>query len=323
MRVRAGHRTQKANKGINVHHEVMAGIEQVARWVLSSQGDKVVLAPPLQGKAIYLNLLDKNECPGIAPSHVLSLTFACILDTVKCLSSLVKGPAASELGTEEETAGDVFETPGTPSSAAEASSCIHVPPPDREELVAIVESIAGPVINSLSLLLHVSSLEQSSDCILRGLQSFLRICGTLRLSKARDTVLSLLCQYSLPDQFALSAEVPSGGWQISRKHLQVVYVLFNSTMCLGDLFGHAWNKVIATLQQLVSVLDLPHPEHPKGAGAPRLMAATVRPVLLDLTPHPPHPPTFPCLQPLSRCCIASPSFRFGFPSLVFAIFSPF
>jgi len=41
---------------------------------------------------------------------------------------------------------------------------------------------------------------------------------------------------------------------------QVVYVVLNSALCLGPLLDTAWLPLIALMQQLVAILDLPHPD---------------------------------------------------------------
>jgi len=118
---------------------------QVVQWLLTSYGDKITLTPPSYAKPTYLNMMDKNECPSVSHSYILTTAFACILDTIKCVSSLVKGPTPDS---------PVFESssPTEPSPRNPADPAI----PTATELKLIVTGVAGPALNVLNALLEVS-----------------------------------------------------------------------------------------------------------------------------------------------------------------------
>lgn len=114
--------------------------------MLTSYGDKITLTPPTYAKPTYLNMMDKNECPSVSHSYILTTAFACILDTIKCVSSLVKGPRP-------DSPSDVF-----PSSPTETETRSMADPsiPTPTELKLIVTGVAGPALNVLNALLEVS-----------------------------------------------------------------------------------------------------------------------------------------------------------------------
>jgi hypothetical protein len=75
----------------------------------------------------------------------------------------------------------------------------------------------------------------------------------------REAFVSSLCVNSLPDNYSVIGEAPSGGWSVTRKNLQSVHIFLNTALCLGGILDTSWNLMMATTQQLVFVLDLPHP----------------------------------------------------------------
>ena len=62
--------------------------------------------------------------------------------------------------------------------------------------------------------------------------------------------MTALCTACLPDHYSIATEVPSGGWEVSAKHLQCVHILLNSALCLGPQMDTGWNLIIATCQQV-------------------------------------------------------------------------
>eukprot|EP00730_Choanoeca_flexa_P004338 TRINITY_DN11663_c0_g1_i1.p1 TRINITY_DN11663_c0_g1~~TRINITY_DN11663_c0_g1_i1.p1 ORF type:complete len:1268 (+),score=326.03 TRINITY_DN11663_c0_g1_i1:194-3805(+) len=263
-------RTQRSNRGTNSHRDLLMGVEKVVQWLLTSYADKVTLTPPNYAKPTYLNMMDKNECPSVSHSYVLTTAFACILDTIKCLSSLVKGPLVDEAS--------VFSPESSSETAVDNQDESAPATPTTNELKTIVNGVIGPSVNVLNSLLEFSTSETSTDAILRALQTLLRITGTLGMTQHRDVIIKLLCRHALPRQFSIDADVPTGGWQVDKKQLQVVYVVLNSALCLGPLLESAWQPLIVLMQELVAILDLPHPDklRTSATAAPRVLATPTK-----------------------------------------------
>eukprot|EP00049_Salpingoeca_infusionum_P004411 m.78965 g.78965 ORF g.78965 m.78965 type:complete len:1623 (-) comp12550_c1_seq1:258-5126(-) len=268
-------------QGIQQLEFMLNGIITVIRHVLqTSEGASV--DSPASDKSSFLEWLDKSDVPQIAGNQALALALATLLNTVKSLSSLIKpttqstqsaqasasfstsgvtGGESDSVGTVtgdgEDTDSDVFQdsldqtndkTTGAGSSTASS----------QPRLAPLVAATWQPIHAGLAILLQCSTSTQATDAILRALQSLLRICGACDVAAGRDAIVSTMCQMCLPQNFSWSAEVPSSGWQVTRKNLQCIHVLLNSALCLGDLLGSAFKSVISTLQQLVAILDIPH-----------------------------------------------------------------
>ncbi|EDQ89355.1 uncharacterized protein MONBRDRAFT_32420 [Monosiga brevicollis MX1] len=223
---------------------------QLGAKTIATGDDKLALLSAHQGKVVVINLLDKNDSPQISPSYLLSVIFAIVQDAVKCISSLVQMDQAdphTDTVIEEESP----ETEG-----------------ERRDVAPLLEMAGRNIISLLDVLLAFATVETATDGLLRSLQSLLRVTAQLKLVTLRQQVVNSLCRHCLPDQFSFAAELPSGGWNVTRKHLQVVYVLFNSALCLGAYLDDSWTAVIGAMQQLVAVLDLPHPETTQLSSAP-------------------------------------------------------
>ncbi|XP_031571220.1 protein MON2 homolog isoform X2 [Actinia tenebrosa] len=165
-----------------------------------------------QAKPVYLDHLEKQETPSIPDGYTLSIAFACILEIVKGLNTLVVHTSPEKPSIEGWIEPDVKHVKesdtgvGTVSINAmdQGASNNHV----GKEMVNA--SWCG-VLASLSLLLESSNDETGTEAILKSFQMFSNVCGVLSLTTPRDAFITSLCKAALPPHYTLTIVNPHSG----------------------------------------------------------------------------------------------------------------
>lgn len=189
-------------------------------------------------KGTYIEMLEKPEAPAITDSYGVSVAFGCLLDTIKSISSLVTVPLPGQHSTISED---------------DAGSDSHM----TVMKVMVTSSYSG-LISALSLLLERSDTPTVIEPILKAFTSFVRVCGVLKLPQQRDSLLMVVARNAHPKDFTITSDISVRSWQVSDKNLQCAHGLANTALCLGSVMDGGWRIVLATLQQLVALVNPPN-----------------------------------------------------------------
>lgn len=183
-------------------------------------------------------MLDKVDPPAVTDEYAVSVAFACVLDTVRSVSSLV-----------------TIELPGSHPPIDEGREGKT----DLALLKVMVDSSFTDITQALSLLLDRGESEVVIDPILKSFTSMVRVCGALELATVRNTILAVFCAACTPPGYSLKVDTVSHTWVMSTKNLQCAHALANMSLCLGSVMHESWVQIIRTLQQLVTLADPPNP----------------------------------------------------------------
>lgn len=144
-----------------------------------------------KAKSIYLDYLDKSEVGPLPEGYGISIAYACLLDVVRSVCLAVEGTTP----TDED--GDTTSPP-IPTVGSDL---------DDSEIVLqqqLVESTWCGLLAALCLLLEASTDESASENILKAMQSYARLSGSMNLTTPRDAFVTALCKASLPPYYTLT-----------------------------------------------------------------------------------------------------------------------
>lgn len=163
-------------------------------------------------KSAYLDLLDKTDVGQVPDSYGVSLAFACLLDVVRSVTLAVEGPSASppsapstQLSPTEMTSVDSNESKKSSASSVSLVAWDSISsPPSTELKEQLVESTWCGLLAAFCLLLEASTDESASESILKAMQSYVCLAGSLDMTTARDAFVTALCKASLPPYYTLT-----------------------------------------------------------------------------------------------------------------------
>ncbi|XP_046428999.1 protein MON2 homolog isoform X1 [Neodiprion fabricii] len=136
-----------------------------------------------QAKSTYLEMLDKIEPPQIPDGYGISIAYACLLDIIRSVALAIEGPR--EEGREQNR-----------YKPTEIERKLHTQ--------LIISSWCG-LLAALSPLVDASSTDESaSENVLKAIQTFASLCGSLDLQTPRDAFITAICKASLPPHYALT-----------------------------------------------------------------------------------------------------------------------
>ncbi|GAB0089087.1 Protein MON2 homolog [Sergentomyia squamirostris] len=141
--------------------------------------------PTGQYKSTYLEMLEKMEPPSIPDGYGISVAYACLLDIVRSISLAIQGP--SQLG----------ETNPRPYKEVTTEE-------DHELHCQLINSSWCGILAALSPLIDAATDESVTENVLKSMQMYAALCGTLELHAPRDAFITALCRASLPPHYALS-----------------------------------------------------------------------------------------------------------------------
>lgn len=144
-----------------------------------------VTFPTGQTKAMYLEMLDKMEPPPIPDGYGISIAYACLLEIVRSISFAINGP--SILGEENQ--------PSYKNRVTEEEKTLHC---------QLINSSWCGLLAALTPLIDASTDEAVTECVLKSMQNYAALCGTLDLHTPRDAFVTSICKASLPPHYALS-----------------------------------------------------------------------------------------------------------------------
>jgi hypothetical protein len=110
------------------------------------------------------------------------------------------------------------------------------------------------VLNSLSLMVAKTRDEGLTQLVLKGYQSFTRLCGRLQLATPRDAFLTSLCKFAKPSSLHI-LEVQVDTIKLSKKNALGLKTLLNIAHTMTKYLTEAgWSIVLDTLHQLYVLL---------------------------------------------------------------------
>lgn len=132
-------------------------------------------------------MLDKTDAPLIHESYPLAVAYTALLDAVKSVTIAVENLQLPSANTHCETVA-----------------------PEEVNEVMIKSSWSG-MLAALSLLLNACGDEQVTEDILKAHETYVYLCGKMKLTIPRDAFITELCKGSLPPQYAftlVAAKIP-------------------------------------------------------------------------------------------------------------------
>ncbi|XP_075218459.1 mon2 homolog, regulator of endosome-to-Golgi trafficking isoform X2 [Lycorma delicatula] len=205
-----------------------------------------------QAKSTYLEMMDKIEPPVIPDGYGISVAYACLLDIIRSVSIAVQDGAS---GNENEKMRNSNST--------------------RLYAQLISSSWCG-LLAALSPLLDASTDETTSENVLKAIQTFASLCGSLAslcgnhatiggnldLQTPQDAFITAICKASLPPHYTLTVllnAVPCGVG--NRLHGGGTNQEGNGQYGIGGMYGNE----VDYKQQVVAVgTPLPTPSMPLG-----------------------------------------------------------
>ncbi|XP_078678105.1 protein MON2 homolog isoform X1 [Branchiostoma floridae x Branchiostoma belcheri] len=150
-------------------------------------------------KPTFLEMLDKTDPPVIPEGYGLSVAFACLLDCVRSISTIISDILPQQPGGKllknGKNKSKQFVIPSSPQ---------QLEPADQQLCETLATSSWTSVLAALSLLLDSSMDESATQSILQAIQTFASICGQLGLTVPRDAFVTTLCKACLPPHYALT-----------------------------------------------------------------------------------------------------------------------
>ncbi|XP_065165196.1 protein MON2 homolog isoform X2 [Atheta coriaria] len=198
--------------------------------------------PTGQAKSTYLEMLDKTEPPLIPDGYGISVAYACLLEIIRSLQISI-GPTHPE----DPPDGVAPEDLPQKSITTPANKDLHC---------QLIKSSWCGLLAALSPLMEASTDEGVTERILKSMQTFAALCGSLELHTPRDAFITAICKSSLPPHYALTvlnAVTPGGSLRTTA---------IDSVSCQGQ------NEDYRQQQQIVAV-GTPLPTSSVPAGTPQ------------------------------------------------------
>lgn len=201
-------------------------------------------------------MLEKADAPAVSEEYAVSVAFACMLDTVRSVSSLVTIELPYGGASSLDTSSSSFAE--GESSDTDAHGSAKPPPKDLALLKVMVGSSFADVTHSLALLLDRAESDSVIDPILKAFTSMVRVCGALELNRVRDGIIQVFCAACIPQGYSIVSDTASTAWAVSKKNLLCVHALANTSLCLGCVLEGSWLHVMSTFQLVVTLVNPPN-----------------------------------------------------------------
>ncbi|CAF1400492.1 unnamed protein product, partial [Adineta ricciae] len=144
-----------------------------------------------QAKAVYVENWEKFDCPLIPDSYGIVVAYACMLELVRAVQSIIEGSGMrgdTIAGTQLRTSGQLRPL----DSLTDA---------ERHECVEVVNCTWSSVLVTFTLLYDVCYEDTTCELLLRGFQTYISLCGMLGMNVQRDAFVTCLCKMALPPQY--------------------------------------------------------------------------------------------------------------------------
>lgn len=125
-------------------------------------------------------MLDKLEPPVIPDGYGISVAYACLLEIIRSLQITI--------GPKQDPDGQVIP-------AKESDRALHC---------QLIQSSWCGLLAALSQLIEASTDESITENILKSVQTYAALCGSLEMHTPRDAFITAICKASLPPHYALT-----------------------------------------------------------------------------------------------------------------------
>lgn len=125
-------------------------------------------------------MLDKLEPPLIPDGYGISIAYACLLEIIRSLQITI--------GPQQQPDGQIV----APNES------------DKELHRQLIQSSWCGLLAALSQLMEASTDESVTETILKSIQTYAALCGSLDLHIPRDAFITAICKASLPPHYALT-----------------------------------------------------------------------------------------------------------------------
>ncbi|KFM70814.1 Protein MON2-like protein, partial [Stegodyphus mimosarum] len=166
-------------------------------------------------KPVFLELLDRLEAPGVPDGYGISVAYSCLLDVINSIAAIIQHEKPSDTCSQDESdllnkQEDFDPSHAKHSSKTEQTSendpvcdqpSVKCPPELSEQ---IVNSTWCGLLAAFTLLIDASTDETATENILKAMQIYSSICGTLNMTTPRDAFITAMCKASLPPHYTLT-----------------------------------------------------------------------------------------------------------------------
>lgn len=169
-------------------------------------------------------MLDKLEPPVIPDGYGISIAYACLLEIIRSLQITI--------GPKQELDGQVIP----PKESDKALHC------------QLIQSSWCGLLTALSQLVEASTDESITENILKSMQTYAALCGSLELHTPRDAFITSICKASLPPHYALTVlNTATKGTNIRGKNRPfVIFEEYAILLCIQERFKY----IFAVLQMI-------------------------------------------------------------------------
>ncbi|PAA83451.1 hypothetical protein BOX15_Mlig014339g3 [Macrostomum lignano] len=151
-------------------------------------------------KAVYLDMLDKQEPPPPPEGQALSLAFYTLVEVIRSVQAIIEDRCQPPSMCES-----LLPPPAGSANSDQSTTDSGAGDGKREELHnTLVSSLWCAALAALSLLLETSTDESATESILKSLETMVSLCGRLGLTTPRDAFITAMCKASLPAAYALA-----------------------------------------------------------------------------------------------------------------------
>ncbi|GFU23215.1 protein MON2 homolog [Nephila pilipes] len=167
-------------------------------------------------KPVFLELLDRLEAPGVPDGYGISVAYSCLLDVINSIGSIICYPKKTETllttsndiashHTEDIVSGNL-KPPLVTEQISESSACDKICDIDcpSELSEQIINSTWCGLLAAFTLLIEASTDETATENILKAMQIYSSLCGTLNMTIPRDAFITAMCKASLPPHYTLT-----------------------------------------------------------------------------------------------------------------------
>ncbi|XP_061394820.1 protein MON2 homolog [Musca vetustissima] len=249
----------------------------------------VATFPPGISKAVYLEMLDKQEAPQIPDSYGISVAYAVLLDITRSIGGVIQR---------------------TPEMHPTHNTAVITEEEHKPLCLQLINSSWSGLLSAFVPLVDASIDEATTDNILKAMQNYAALCGIMDLLNPRDAFIMAICRASFPPHYAMSifannphmdvdlrchtrsnsqdlnnqfmsscneagdfrqqivavgtplpsASLPHSVMQapvmLTTKNLQCMRAILFLAHSNGSILGTSWHIVLQTLQHLVWILGL-------------------------------------------------------------------
>ena len=144
-----------------------------------------------QAKAVYVENWEKFDCPLIPDSYGIVVAYACMLELVRAVQSIVEGTGARS----DIIGGTQLRTP------IQLRSLDNLTEDERHECIEVINCTWSSVLVTFTLLYDVCYDDTTCELLLLGFQTYISLCGMLGMNVQRDAFVTCLCKMALPPQY--------------------------------------------------------------------------------------------------------------------------